>query len=98
MQAVDEAMRLVQLCAQRQQVSAVVTGATGRCARVPTFRGAKLARDGSDVFVQLSKQRPRLSHSRVLNHAWIVSPMLNVRAAGSPAGTAAIGSSNPVRP
>jgi hypothetical protein len=33
--------------------------------------------------VHLSKKRPRLSRPRVLNHVWIVSSILNVRAAGA---------------
>jgi hypothetical protein len=48
------------------------------------------------VFVQLSKQHSGLSRPRVVNHLWIVSSNLNVRATGS--RFAASGSSNPGTP
>jgi hypothetical protein len=95
MKAVDEPVGLVQLSAQRQPVATVASGAAGRCAKVAALRGFEFLRNGGNVFVQLSQQRPRLSSPSVVNHVWIVSSILDVCAAGSWFAGPAIGASSP---
>jgi hypothetical protein len=61
---------------------------------VTTLHGLELVRDDGDLFEHLSKKGSRLSRPRVVNHVWIVSSILNVRATG----VAVSGSSNQATP
>jgi hypothetical protein len=80
MQALDEAVGLVEITAQLGVFAAVMHGTAYRGPQPPHLRGFEPLRDVSDLLEQRFQQYPGLRRPRVLHHPWIVSPLSHLRA------------------
>lgn len=80
MEAVDEAMGLVEISAQLRRPASVGCSASGTQVPAIALRSLELLGDFGDVFVQRVQQQPCLRYCRLLDHGCIVSPTTMGRA------------------
>jgi hypothetical protein len=78
-QPVDKAVGLVKLTAQLEPLAASVGDSASRRPATAQLRPLDFARDVFDLFKHLYQQCLRLRCSRVIDHVWILSPILNLR-------------------